>query len=199
MNYFSKNRIWGLAVLLLVLVNIATLVTFWIMRGRNPLNQEGPRKEVVDFIVTELKLDSSQKKQFIFLKEEHQQQIRTIKDSIRKAKDDLFGLLKDPNASEESIASASKITAALEAEIDQVTFRHFQKLRKICSPEQQKKFDEIIDRVVHSIGSGQPGGRPPGPPPNGAGPIDGRPDGPPPGGPPPGEEGNRPPPPPPGN
>lgn len=195
MNYFSKNRIWGLAVLLLVLVNIATLVTFWIMKGTNPFNQEGPRKEVVDFIVTELKLDSSQKKQFIFLKEEHQQQIRTIKDSIRKAKDDLFGLLKDPNASEESIASASKITAALEAEIDQVTFRHFQKLRKICSPEQQKKFDEIIDRVVHSIGSGQPGGRPPGPPPNGAGQIDGRPDGPPPGGPPPGEEGNRPPPP----
>lgn len=194
MNYFSKNRFWGLAVLLLVLVNIATLVTFWILKGSNPFKQDGPRKEVVDFIVRELKLDSLQKKQFILLKEEHQQQIRTIKDSIRKAKDDLFGLLKDPNSSEESIVSASKITAALEAEIDLVTFRHFQKLRKICTPEQQKKFDEIIDRVVHSIGSGQPGGRPPGPPPNGGGPNEGRPDGPP-----PGEDGNRPPPPPPGN
>ncbi|MDE3251965.1 MAG: periplasmic heavy metal sensor [Bacteroidota bacterium] len=192
MNYFSKNRWVGIALLFLVLLNLGTLTTLWLMRP----NRMGPPAKagsgVVDFIVQELGFDSAQKKQLILLREEHQQKIREVRRKNRDAKNVFFALLKDSSLSEEALDKAAIASAAYDAETDKLTFLHFREIRKICTPEQQKKFDLVIQEVLRMIAPPPPDGNPPG------GPNGRRREGPPPAdrrdGPPPGDD-HRPPPP----
>lgn len=163
MNYFSKNKWVGISLLLLVLVNLGTLTTLWMMRA----NREGPPAKagsgVVDFIVQELGFDSAQKKQLILLREEHQQKIRQIRRKNRDAKNIFFELLKDSSLTEEALNKAAIASAAYDAETDKLTFLHFKEIRKICTPEQQKKFDLVIQEVLQMIAPPPPGENPPGP------------------------------------
>ncbi len=184
MNNHPKNRFWIIMVIILVIMNIATIATFWFLRENDPAKRQGQGRGAMNFLVKELQLDSLQQEKFKDLREEHQQQMREVRTQIRDAKDAMFALLKSPEASDTIIEKASLVTAALEAKIDIITFRHFKKVRALCDSSQQIKFDSIISQVVKMIAPGPGGNRPPGPPPMGA------PDGPPPAG-----EGQRPPPP----
>ena len=205
MKNISNNRWLTIISIVLLVANAVTLTLLWTREKRH--REDAPHIQVpptpggqgFEFITKELQLTPQQQDAYKILREVHQAAQRVLQDSIRKSKDVFFEQLPDSNLTDAVLKTQSDKGLAFQQQLELLTFRHFQKLRKICSPEQQKKFDEIIDKVVHSIGSGQPGGRPQGPPPNGAGPNEGRPDGPLPGGPPPGEDGNRPPPPPPGN
>jgi periplasmic protein CpxP/Spy len=164
MNYFSKNKWLGISLLFLVLVNLGTLATLWIMRA----DRGGPPAKagsgVVDFIVQELGFDSAQKKQLILLREEHQQKMRQIRRKNREAKNVFFDLLKDSSISEEALDKAAIASAAYDAETDKLTFLHFKEIRKICTPEQQKKFDLVIQEVLRMIAPPPPGENQQGPP-----------------------------------
>jgi hypothetical protein len=43
-----------------------------------------------------------------------------------------------------------------QALLETVTFQHFTEVRKICTPEQQKKFDEIIREALRMMGPSPP-------------------------------------------
>lgn len=192
MNYFSKNKWVGIALLILVLLNLGTLTTLWLTRPNRPGPPAKADSGVVDFIVQELGFDSAQKRQLILLREEHQQKMRQVRRKNRDAKNVFFELLKDSSISEEALDKAAIASAAFDAETDKLTFLHFKEIRKICTPEQQKKFDLVIQEVLRMIAPPPPDGNPPGQPNGrkreGPPPPDRR-DGPPPG------EGHQPPPP----
>ena len=56
-------------------------------------------------------------------------------------------------------AAADNVAKNLE-QLDLLTFDHFKEVRTICTPAQQKKFDEIIEEVLQMIASGPLRGRP---------------------------------------
>ena len=98
--------------------------------------------------------------------EEHQRGVRPVRGEIKTAKANLFSLLSQPNVSEvEKIEAAKKVSIATE-KLDLFTFNHFAKLRAICNPSQQQKFDDIIKQVMQMMGEQHPNGRGPnqGPP-----------------------------------
>ncbi len=173
MNYFSKNRWEGVALLILVLMNLGTLTALWLIRDyrQSPPSQTGAG--VVDFIVKELNFDSTQKKQLILLREDHQQKIKQVRRKNRDAKDVFFGLLKDSSLSEDALNKAAIASAEFDAETAKLTFRHFQEIRKICTPEQRKKFDRVIAEVLRMMAPLPPSRNHPEPPPrrNGTAPL----------------------------
>lgn len=188
MNYFNRNKVVGIAFLLLVLLNIATLVTFWVMReGRPGMAGTEPRPGVVDFMVKELGFDSVQKEQLMQLRKTYQQEMREVRSHNRDAKNDFFALLPQAAISDSALQKAAQAAVLYDTQTDILTFRHFQSVRKLCTAEQQKKFDDIIQEVLRMSAPTGPGNRP-GPP---AGAGGERPDGPPPAdrrGPPPPQE-----------
>ena len=94
------------------------------------------------------------------------------------------------NPSNINADSLGQLIATNQKEIEMVTYNHFKQVRTICTPEQQKEFDNIIADVIKKMNG--PGGPPPH---DRQGPHDGH-DGPPPGeGPPPGDDNGPPPPP----
>jgi Spy/CpxP family protein refolding chaperone len=181
MNYFTKNKWTAIAFIVLVLLNLTTLAVFFFTR---PPMHDGPRNgSATDFLVKEVGLDSIQKNAFAELRKEHQQQMRELREKNREAKEAFFDLLANPDIDAATLDAAATKASQYEKESDLITFRHFQRVRKICRPDQQKKFDQLIHQVLRMTAP-EPGhgpGRAQGPPPNGEG-RPPHPDGPPPGG-----------------
>lgn len=126
-----------------------------------------------------------QKMDYEKLRGEHQATVRPLREQIKNAKDELFELLKNDTVSLAIVEAAAAKPAFIQQQIDLASFQHFKKLRTICTPVQQEKFDKIIQDVIRQMAPmqggrrpGGPGDRPDGPPP-GEGPGN-RPDAPPP-------------------
>lgn len=178
MTNFTNNRWLSVITLLLLTANIITLALLWTNKKPGGRREEGkqapPQGQVFEFLTHELNLDPAQQEAYKKLREEHQGGQKAIQDSIRKAKDEFFALLHQPDISDSMVKMYSRKAVDAEQKLDEFTFRHFQKLRAICNAEQQKKFDDIIQEALHRMapprrqGPPPPGMRPPeedGPPP----------------------------------
>jgi hypothetical protein len=163
MNSSSKNKLLTWLVVILLLANAATLITFWVARRQHPPPFKGT---AADFLIKELNLDSAQQKNYLGLINEHRLAVEQLRDQLKKAKDNFFDLLKQPNTPDSiKIAYAKNISQYTE-KIDLLTIDHFNKVRNICRPGQQVKFDSIIQQVVQMMGPPKPpppGNRPPPP------------------------------------
>lgn len=178
MNHTTKNKLLTGLVVLLLLANAATITMFWIGKAKHPPPPKGTPQE---FLVKELKLDAKQQEQLEVLVKEHRQSAEILRRKTREAKETFFDLLKKQNVTDSTKQTAAKVVSSITEELDLLTLNHFQKVRSLCTTDQQQKFDEIIKEVTGMMGQQ----RPPGGPGKGNGPQ-----GPPPGGP----AGDRPPP-----
>ncbi|TCC89460.1 periplasmic heavy metal sensor [Pedobacter frigiditerrae] len=159
----SNKKILTALVVLLLIANVATIGLFWFKKENKPQQLKGgPAK----FIIKELELNKSQQEQYLVLVEEHQQGVRPLRDEIKDAKDAFFSLLSQPNVTEAEKQTAAKMVSVSTEKLDLLTFNHFAKVRAICNPTQQKKFDAIIKQVMQMMGEQHPKGRGPhqGPP-----------------------------------
>jgi hypothetical protein len=162
----SKRNTWlTAAVVLLLLANVASIAIFWLGRNR----QHGSPEQPASFLVRELGFDTRQQDQFMQLVTAHRQRAGQLREQVKDAKDEFFGLLQQPNVPDSIKTAAAAKASQLTQQLDLVTFEHFQQVRSLCNASQQKKFDAIIHDVLRNMGG--PGGPPPpggdhhGPPP----------------------------------
>jgi len=184
MNYFSRNKWAAIIILLLVALNIATVASFWLIRHRPP--GAGNQSNAMEFLVKELGFDSVQKQKLLIYKEEHRRKMQEVKEKNKEVKEALFDLLKNTDTPDSVIEKAANASVVYDVQAELITFKHFQQIRSLCNKAQKKKFDEVIQEVLHMLAP-PPGAQPPGPP---RGPGGEHPDGPP-----PPADGQRPPPP----
>lgn len=158
MSNATNNRWLTIITLLLLTANIVTLALLWTNKKPDreefipPPPPQQPGGQVFEFISNELKLDSTQQENYKKLREEHQSQVRPLQENIGKAKDSFFDLLKQENISDSIVESFSEKIGYLEEQRDVFTFRHFQKLRAICTNEQKIRFDSIIQQALRQMG-----------------------------------------------
>jgi Spy/CpxP family protein refolding chaperone len=160
----SKNNRWlTIATIILLVANTVTLSLLWVNRKNAGIDRGAPHNPpaVFEFLTKELQLDSKQQDAYRLLRDEHQQSQRQLHDSIRNAKDAFFSLLQQPNVPDSLLQDYSKKTNAYEQQMDIITFRHFEKVRSLCNPDQQKKFDALIKEVMQRMAG--PAAHPPGP------------------------------------
>ena len=170
----GKNNSWLYVISgLLITANIVTLAMLWIHKNGHEDKQHFPPagQDVFSYLSNELKLDKQQQEAYAAMKDAHHEAAQKLQDSIRTTKDALFTLLKQGNVTDDAVMQLGNKEASLNIQLDTLTFHHFQKVRALCNPDQQKKFDNIIQEALRMMG------RPQGPP---AGPHGGPHDGPPP-------------------
>ncbi len=170
MSELKNNRWLSIVTLVLLVANIITLTLFWTHKrqeetGRKPAEAPG---QVFEFLTKELQLTKQQQLAYKQLRDLHRANQRQLQDSIRKAKDTLFSLLNNPNVPDSLLNEYSKKATSYDQQLDMITFRHFQKIRALCDPDQQKKFDEIIKDALSRMGGPKrrppvPGNHPPPP------------------------------------
>jgi len=155
MNHEAKNKLLTWLVLLLLVANAATITMFWLGRAKVPPRRNGKPQE---FLVKELNLDSLQQSTFELLRREHKDSAEILRAQVKQEKESFFALLKQSNVTDSMKTAAAKRVSVITEKLDLLTLNHFQQVRAICKPEQQKKFDEIINQVIEMIGHpGQPG------------------------------------------
>ena len=154
MNDSSKIKLLTGTTVLLILLNVIIVGFMWL--GPHPPHPDragGP----ASIIIRELNLDDAQRLQFEKLKDEHHHIMMSTNEKERHTHDALFDLIR--KGQDSTAASDSLINEIIQdkKQIEIATLHHLAEVRKICRPEQQKKFDDII---IHLFAR-----RPEGPPP----------------------------------
>lgn len=169
-----KKNFLHIIIVLLLLVNAGTLALLWFgTPGRPPMGRS--RGGAEEFLQHQLSLDTRQMQTLETLMETHRNAVMPYRKKINALRDSLFALIPLQNVADASILSYSAKIAACQEQIDILAVRHFQQIRTLCTPAQQKKFDEIFMEVVKLMGPrpGPPPGNPArhhGPPPGVEGP-----------------------------
>jgi hypothetical protein len=162
MNHSSKNKLLTCLVVLLLIANAATIIYFWLNKRKEEpkINRAAPN----EFLVTELNLDDQQQKKLDSLVRDHRLNAETLRKQMKEAKDQMFELIKDPNATDSAKQNAARKASMVAEKLDLVTLDHFASIRAMCRPEQQTKFDNIILQVTRMMAQPRPPMRPGGPP-----------------------------------
>jgi protein CpxP len=155
MNDHTKIKLLTIAVSILIGVNVAIVCMVWSRPHPPRPERHGPSAE----IIRELDFQGEQLRQFEQLRDEHHQAMMAIEEKGRHTHDALFGLIKTGQDSSALADSLINEIAADRKQIESVTYHHIAQVRKICSPEQQKKFDAIIVNLMARMSQASPGPR----------------------------------------
>ena len=150
----SSAKILTIAVILLLLVNIAMVVLMLKWRNNHRPHGFGGKGGPMEMMVKELNMTDQQQKEFQQLRDEHFKTIRPLFDSVRAAKTAFFNLVKEPNVSDSILNAYSQRIAERQSVIDKLTFAHFRRVRTLFSGDQQKKFDEFVQKMMQRVGPG---------------------------------------------
>jgi Spy/CpxP family protein refolding chaperone len=144
----KTNRILTIAVVLLLLVNVAMLIFMLKGRDHHPARFEGGKGGPFDMMVKELNMTEQQQTDFKKLKAEHFKNIGPVFDSIKTLKKSLFDLVRTETINDSAVSKYSGLIAEQQALVDKATINHFRKVRAMFSGDQQKKFEEFVQKMM---------------------------------------------------
>lgn len=137
-----KNNGLKYLVAIALIINAATLIFFWY--NRPP--QEGKRGlKPGRVLIEELKLDTQQLVLFQPLRDQHHQAHDSLLQIIATQRQILYS---QKQAANDTILHKIGL---LQAEIERITYDHFQEVRKICTPEQQAQLDILLGKMAQII------------------------------------------------
>jgi periplasmic protein CpxP/Spy len=159
----NNIRVLKIVIVVLVLINIGTLAFMWFNR---PLfGQQDQPVFAPGFLVKELELSGSQQKDYLSLRNSHRMMLRQLqeRDKILHTRffDQLFSEIPDSKRTGDLADSIAENRREMEI----LTYDHFKQVRKMLTPVQQKKFEEIFDEVLRMVLPPPPLPPPPPPPP----------------------------------
>lgn len=152
----ASNKFLTIAVILLLLINVAMLV--FMLKGKKQGARKPGGKDPFGMMVKELGMTEQQQTQYKQMKEEHFSTMRPMFDSIRALKKSMFNLVKEENTNDSLVSRHSELIAEQQAMVDKTTIAHFRKVRSLFTADQQPKFDDFIQKMIQRRKG--PGGKP---------------------------------------
>ena len=145
----SNNNILRIAVALLLITNIALVI--FMLKGKEQQDNKrssGARGDTFEKMAKELDMTEQQKKEHLQFRDEYFKIARPLFDSVRSAKSAYFALVKDSTATDSMINAYNKRHSDIQFTIDSLTFKHFNRVRALYSGDQQKKYDEMVQKMM---------------------------------------------------
>ncbi len=175
MSTSFKNKLLTGLVILLLIANVTTIIFFWM--GMKKMHPVADARQPAEYLIQKLGFNNTQQEQYKAMVKQHREKTKQLREQLRTARDNFFDQLAHENISDSIKNNYLEKISSINRELDQMTFDHFREVRKFCTPDQQQKFDKVIDDILRMMGGPAPhGDRPPPPGMRGAGQ-----DGPPPG------------------
>jgi len=155
----ASNKVLTIAVILLLLVNVAMLIFMLKGKGHRGDRYRGGKGGPFEMMVKELGMTDQQQTDFKKLKADHFKNNGPVFDSIKTLKKSLFELVKAETVNDSIVSHYSNLIAEQQAIVDKTTINHFRAVRALFTGDQQKKFDEFVEKMMQRRRGG-PGGRP---------------------------------------
>jgi periplasmic protein CpxP/Spy len=154
----KRETLLTISVVMLLLLNLGTLG--YLFLGQRMGSPHHPPR--VDKIIIEtLHWNAEQQSKFDILKHEHRSQMNELDDKNREIARGYFMLLNATSLDTAQKDSLEKAMASIEAEKADITFRHFEDLKRICTAEQAKNFDALIPQLIDILLAPRPKHFPP--------------------------------------
>jgi len=160
MELSKKYRWMKIGFIIMVVLNVGTLATIWIIRPPFPFRHPTERRERVQhFLERELNLTDQQRQTFRELRRQHFQKNQEILNNIHQLRGRYFDLLESPDstANQAEIDSIATQIGRLQAQMEENMFDYLQRMRKLLSNEQQKKFARVIEQALRRRDRNGPG------------------------------------------
>ncbi len=156
----KTDNFYKIVIIALLVINACTLGYLFLNHSNQP--REGRHGNPIDRLIIErLQLTEAQQDQFDMLKHEHHGQMMDCQQESSQLHSGLFALLKDKNKDTATVDSFMQLILVNSHKKEMATYDHFEKLRAILTPEQQPKFDELVEEISRSImAPHRPEGRP---------------------------------------
>ncbi len=164
MDLLSKNRALTAGVLLLVMLNIATLGSLWWQAGRRPEMPPPGRPGPGEIMEETLNLSGGQKAQLENLRSEYQRATGRVVADLIASRRGLYDALKSGDTSGALIVPEIERIGTLQKNLELLTIRHFQAIRVLCDEEQRGRFDRLMRDVFERASGIPPEQGPPGGP-----------------------------------
>lgn len=152
----SKIKLLSIAVIGLLAINIA-VVAFLLLKqpphprdghqglgkeGMPPMEHTGPKNIIID----KLHFDKEQAAQYESLIEQHQIIMKSLNDSIKNAKNDLYLSLTSENAASKDSLIAK--LGLLQRQVELTHYDHFADIKKLCKPDQLENYAALTKELA---------------------------------------------------
>ncbi|MEO5563548.1 MAG: hypothetical protein ABIR18_08935 [Chitinophagaceae bacterium] len=159
MTYIKNNKALVFVIAVLLLSNIAMLYFFLKKEKCNEGNKKpvGAREYMAEKLKNEVGFTDSQIAKYKELSGKHKESMRPLFEEIGLAKDSLYKLLlQEP--SDSTINHYLEMIGEKQEAIDKRIFNHFLTLKHICTPDQETKYDSVIQRAIKGMINPRRGG-----------------------------------------
>jgi len=146
MKQFTQNRLLVLLVAILLIANLALMLYFFAFRHKPEM--ERSQHPVSEYVQKKLGFNAEQTSKFQRLRDEHKEEIKPLIEEMKKLKDSLYNLLRNPDTNDSAAVALTKRIGDKQKEWELMIFHHFQKVRAICDSAQLPKFDSLVHQMV---------------------------------------------------
>lgn len=152
----SKIKLLTIAIIGLLLINLATLSFLFLQQPLHPtireggFAHEGPKKIIID----NLHFDKEQVKQYEAIIQEHRTALRELESQIMETKRKLYTTLTAEPVIQ--IDSFKNRISELQEQIENLHYNHFAQIKKICRLNQLVYFNALAKDLVLFFKQGKP-------------------------------------------
>ncbi len=149
MSTSSKTKLLVTAVVFLLLTNIAMLVFFLCCKGPGRKDNHGGGREAMmrTFLQKDIGFTAQQLQQYDTLAKIHKENIKPSFEAMRNNREQELKELSAEGFSDSAIQTVADKSASTQKEMVKNMFGHFRDIRKLCTPEQQPKFDSLFNKI----------------------------------------------------
>lgn len=141
----KATKFYKLIIVVLILVNLTTLFFLWAAprRPKHPMRNE---------LVEMLGLSGNTKTKILELQDDHFKRKDALIKRSRVLHESLFQSFNDPSKDSTEITMLIDKIVENQRETEQMTFDYFKIVNSLCTPDQQKKLQELIHDVLSRAG-----------------------------------------------
>ena len=148
MDILAKQKLTNILIVILVVINIASLSFIWFRELNHhqlPPPPISPDQEKVNsFLDRELDLNADQEKKFNENRKEHFEVTRKFEDRITGFKKEILSESFNLNPNIQKITALTDSIGSAQKSYEMFLSQHFQKLAAICTPDQREKLKDIF-------------------------------------------------------
>ncbi len=156
MDFFTKQRIWLLLAIFLLITNVATITTLaWHNKRRgHHSGQHEAKGRHNDFFAEKLNLSAAQQKSFRAIDSLYDVKREELSKQVDQQKDVFFRYLHADQLNEKTLDSLANEIGILSSGYNKLKVEKILKLREICSEDQRKKLSALLLDIDSRKGKG---------------------------------------------
>jgi Spy/CpxP family protein refolding chaperone len=148
MTFFDKNRLLFWTLLVLVLINISALITFFMFtRTGETTSCASPGKQQCYAFREELGLTDDQNSQVMEINRIYRDSAHPIAAAIREARASVLHELEKENPDTNYLNSQLNTISDLQFKIQKENLRQYMALKRVCTPEQAQKLSALYHEL----------------------------------------------------